>query len=287
MFNLSLFSSHLRQFPNFRIHASEMEILKMSMQVFGISTKLIRPGDNLVDAILEALSSQGLEVEDKDLLAITSKAVAVAWNHLVKLDSIEPSEKAAMLARKYELEPSFVEVVLGEAEKMYGGVAKALLTLKNSMLVANAGVDQKNAPEGYAALWPPNPHDNAEKIRREILAKTGKRVGVLIIDSRISPLRMGTTALAIGIAGFESIKDYRIERDLYGRRVFITRHALADDIASAAHVMMGETSARIPAVLIRNAPVVLREEIDSGSMTIPAEQCLFMQSFLRETSGVS
>ncbi|MFB0501726.1 MAG: coenzyme F420-0:L-glutamate ligase [Candidatus Bathyarchaeia archaeon] len=261
--------------------------MKKPMKLFGIPTKLIRLGDNLVDVILEAIKKQGLEIKDKDLLAVTSKAVAVAQNRLVKLSSIEPSEEAKVLAEKYELEPSFVEVVLREAEKVYGGVSKTLLTLKNNMLVANAGVDRKNAPRGYAILWPLNPHENAEKIRREILAETGKHVGVLIIDSRITPLRMGTTALAIGIAGFKPIEDCRVERDLYSKRVYITRHALADDLASAAHLTMGETTARIPAVLIRKAPVILSEEFNPNSMIIPAEQCLFMQSFLGKTSGAS
>lgn len=253
--------------------------MKKPMKLFGIPTKLIRHGDNLVDVILEARKKQRLEIEDKDLLAITSKAVAIAQNRLVKLSSIEPSEKAKMLAEKHELEPSFVEVVLREAERVYGGVTKALLTLKNNMLVANAGVDRKNAPEGYAILWPMNPFETAEKTRRGILAKTGKRVGVLIVDSRITPLRMGTTALAIGVAGFKPIRDCRVERDLYSKRIYITRHALADDLASAAHLIMGETTARIPVVLIRNAPVIPSEEFDPNSMTIPAEQCLFMQSF--------
>ncbi len=266
---------------------SEIKRLKKPTKLFGISTKLIRCGDNLVDVILEAIKKQGLETEDKDLLAIASKAVAVAQSRLLKLGSIEPSEKAKMLAEKYELEPSFVEIVLREAEKVYGGVTKALLTLKNNMLVANAGVDQKNAPEGYAVLWPINPHESAEKIRREILAETGKRVGVLIVDSRVTPLRMGTTALAIGVAGFKPIKDCRVERDLYSKRVYITRHALADDLASAAHLIMGETTARMPAVLIRNAPVILSEEFSPNYMTISAEQCLFMQSFLGKASGDS
>ncbi len=261
--------------------------MKKPMQLFGISTKLIRLGDNLVDVILEAIKKQGLEIEDKDLLAIASKAVAVAQKRLVKLSSIKPSKRAIRLAEKYELEPSFVEVVLQEAEKVYGGVTKTLLTLKNNMLVANAGVDRKNAPEGYAILWPMNAFGTAEKIRREILAKTGKHVGVLIIDSRITPLRMGTTALAIGVAGFKPIKDCRVERDLYSKRVYITRHALADDLASAAHLIMGETTARTPAVLIRNAPVTFSEEFNPNSMTIPAEQCLFMQSFLGKASGGS
>jgi len=261
--------------------------LKKPIQLFGISTKLIRLGDDLVDVILEALSSQGLEIEDKDLLAITSKAVAVAQKRLVKLSSIDPKEKAKTLAKKYGLEPSFVEVVLQESEKVYGGVTKTLLTLKNNVLVANAGVDRKNAPEGYVILWPLNPHESAEKIRREILAKTSKHVGVLIIDSRITPLRMGTTALAIGISGFKPIKDCRVERDLFSKRICITRHALADDLASAAHLVMGETTARTPAVLLRNAPVALSEEFNPNSMTIPAEQCLFMQSLWGKASGGS
>jgi coenzyme F420-0:L-glutamate ligase/coenzyme F420-1:gamma-L-glutamate ligase len=255
------------------------------MQVFGITTELIRIADNLAEVILENLSNQGLEIKDKDLLAIASKAVSVAQNRLVKLSSIEPSEKAKMLAERHELEPSFVEVVLREAEKVYGGVTKALLTLKNNMLVANAGVDSKNAPEGYAILWPINPFESAQEMRREIVAKTGRHVGVLIVDSRITPLRMGTTALAIGVAGFAPIKDLRVERDLYSKRIYITRHALADDLASAAHLIMGEATARTPAVLIRNAPMTLSEEFNPDSMTIPAEQCLFMQSFLEKSIG--
>jgi len=257
------------------------------MQLFGISTKLIRHGDNMVDVILDAIKKQGLEIKDKDLLAIASKAVAVAQNRLVKVSSIEPSEKAKVLAEKYELEPGFVEVVLREAEKVYGGVTKTLLTLKNNMLVANAGVDRKNAPEGYAILWPRNPFESAEEIRREILAKTGRHVGVLIIDSRITPLRMGTTALAIGVSGFEPIRDCRVGRDLYSKRVNITRHALADDLASTAHLIMGETTARIPAVLIRNAPVTFGEKANLKPMIIPAERCLFMQSLRGKASDGS
>jgi coenzyme F420-0:L-glutamate ligase len=250
------------------------------MQLFALSTRLIKPGDNLVDVILEAVKRQKLEIEDRDLLAIASKAVAVAQKRFVKLSSTEPSEKAKVLAEKYGLEPSFAEVVLQEAKKVYGGVPKTLLTLKNNMLVANAGVDRKNAPEGHVILWPRAPHKSAEKIRREILAKTGKHVGVLIIDSRITPLRMGTTALAMGIAGFKPVIDCRIEKDLYGKRIYITRHAVADDLASAAHLLMGETTARTPAVLIKNAPVNFGEEFDPNSTVISAEQCLFMQSFL-------
>ena len=254
----------------------KLEENKGHMQLFGIHTKLIKPEDDLLRIILEALSTQQLKIEDGDVLAIASKAAATVQNQLRKLESVRPSEKAKRLAKKYDLEPSFVEIVLREADKVYGGVPKALLTLKDYILTANAGVDHKNSPKGCVTLWPRHPFKMAEKIRQQIMAKTGKRVGVLIVDSRVAPLRMGTTGLALAIAGFLPVKDCRVEKDLYGRSVSITRHALADDLASAAHLIMGETNERTPVVLIKNAPVKLTDKvIEPSSVVISASQCLF------------
>ena len=255
------------------------------MQFFGIHTKLIEPEDNLVDTILDGLHGQKVSIDDGDVLLIASKVVSTVQGRLVRLGSIEPSEKARKLAKKFDLEPGFVELVLREAEEVCGGVPKALLTMKNNLLMANAGVDHKNAPKGYAALWPKKPHESAEKIRNEILEKTGKHVGVLIVDSRVTPLRIGTTGVAIGIAGFPPIEDCRTERDLYGNPILITRHALADDLASAAHLIMGEANEQIPAVLSKKVPANPTEKTDPDSATILAKECLFM-SYIAET-GVS
>lgn len=249
------------------------------MQLFGIHTKLIEPRDNLVDTILDGLHRQKVSVDDEDVLLIASKVVATVQGRLVRLGSIKPSEKARKLAKKFDLEPGFVELVLREAEEICGGVSKALLTLKNNLLMANAGVDHKNAPKGYAILWPEKPHESAEKIRNEILEKTGKHVGVLIIDSRVTPLRIGTTGIAIGVAGFPSVKDCRTKRDLYGNPILITRHALADDLASAAHLIMGEANEQIPAVLSKKVPANPTEKTDFNPATISAKECLFMSYF--------
>jgi len=246
------------------------------MQLFGIRTKLIEPGEDLVSVILDAIHTQQLAIEDGDVLIIASKAVAVVQGRIVKLSSMKPSEEAKKLAEKYDMEPGYVEVVLQEAQKVYGGVSKALLTLKNNVLTPNAGADHKNAPKGCVVLWPENPHEVAEEIRGEILKRTGKRLGVLIVDSRVTPLRMGTSGVAIGIAGLEPVRDCRGVRDLYGKPLLITRHALADDLASAAHLVMGEVGERIPAVLVRDAPVNLSEKVDPSSVVISAEECLFM-----------
>ncbi len=249
------------------------------MQLFGIRTRLIEPKDDLVGIILEAIGTQGLTIDEGDVLVLASKVVSMAQGRLARLDTIEPSEDAKRLAEKYALDPRFAEVVLSEADEVYGGVSGALLTLKDGVLIANAGVDRKNAPMGFVVLWPENPHTSSEKIRAEILGRTDKRIGVLIVDSRVTPLRMGTTGVAIGIAGFKPIRDCRAKKDLYGNRVRITRHALADDLAGAAHLVMGETEARMPAVLAKQVPISLAEEVDPALVLIAARECLFMGCF--------
>ena len=252
------------------------------MELFAIHTQLIQPKSDLVRTILEALDKQELKVSDGDILAIASKAVAIVQGRLAELDSVRPSQKAKEIAGRYNLDPSFAEVVLREATRVYGGVPKTLLTLKENILGPNAGVDRKNAPIGYVALWPTKPFMTAQKIAKEILARTGKRVGTLIVDSRVTPLRMGTTGLALAVAGFEPVRDCRTDKDLYGKSISITRHALADDLASAAHLIMGESNEQTPAVLIRNAPIKLADKVKPSSVLISAEQCLFAKHMMRK-----
>jgi len=231
------------------------------MQLFGIQTRLVKPKDDLVGIILEAITRQRLAIDDGDVLVFASKVVSMAQGRLARLDRVDPSEEAKRLAEKYELDSRFAEVVLSEADEVYGGVPGALLTLKDGVLIANAGVDRKNAPVGFVVLWPENPHKTAEKIKAEILERAGRRVGVLIVDSRVTPLRMA-------------------KKDLYGNEVRITRHALADDLAGAAHLVMGETEARMPAVLAKQVPISLAEEADPELLLIAASECLFMSSFV-------
>ncbi len=252
------------------------------MQLFGIHTELIRPGDDLVTAILKGTEDQKLRIDDGDILAITSKVIAIAQNRLIRLSYVRPSDKAKKLAAKYDLEPNFVEIVLQEAEKVYGGVPKALLTLKKHIFTANAGIDYKNVPNGHAALWSKNVFKTAEKVRSEVFVRTGQSIGVLIVDSRVTPLRMGTTGLALAVAGFEPVRDHRGETDLYGRSILITRHALADDLASAAHLIMGESDEQTPAVLVKAAPVKPADKVKPSSLIIQAQQCLFAKHILQE-----
>jgi coenzyme F420-0:L-glutamate ligase len=249
------------------------------MRLYAVKTRIIKLGDNLVDVTLESLETQGLQLEDNDILAVTSKVVSYAEGRLVKLSEIEPSGKARELARRYRLEPELAELILREADKVYGGAEKAVLTLKDSFLAPNAGIDNKNAPDDFVVLWPIDARKSAEKIREEIKTRTGRRIAVLIIDSGLVPLRIGTIGLALSVAGFKPIKDDRSEKDLYGKPIVITRQAVADDLASAAHLLMGETTNQVPIVLIRDAAVDFDEGVYGGSnMMMSASECLYMSA---------
>lgn len=258
------------------------------MQVLPIHTRIIKPKDDLINVLLESMEKENLKFEDGDILAIASKASAAADGRFAQLKKVSPSEKARKLAKKYALAPEFVELILQESDQVYDGVYKAILTLRNHTLTVNAGIDQKNAPKGYVALWPQNPQNRANQIRNEIQQRVGKNIGVLITDSQVAPLRMGTRGIALAVSGFKPINDLRGRRDLYGKELSITRHAVADDLASAAHLMMGESNEKIPAVLIRNAPVVFTQEnIKVNEMIISSEECVFMSGFHLSTKSHS
>lgn len=250
------------------------------MRLYAVKTEIMKTGDKIVEATLKSLERQDLRLEDGDILAVTSKIVAYAEGRVAKLTDIKPSDKARELAKKFSLQPEFAELIVLEADKIYGGVEKAVLTLKNGVLTANAGIDNKNAPVDSVILWPKDAKEWAKRIREEIMRKTGKHIAVLIVDSGLVPLRIGTTGLALAVAGFKPVTDCRGEKDIFGKALVITRHAVADDLASAAHLLTGEVAEKNPIVLIRDAPVVFDEGVyGSADMMIPSNECIFMNTF--------
>jgi coenzyme F420-0:L-glutamate ligase len=250
------------------------------MRFYAVKTRIIKTCDDTVEVVLESLREQGLNLENNDILAITSKIIAYAEGRVVKLSDVKPSDRAKELSQQFSLQPEFAELILREADKIYRGVEKAVLTLKNGILTANAGIDNKNAPKGYAVLWPNDAQKWATHIREEIKRKTGKHVAVLIIDSGLVPLRKGTTGVALAVAGFKPVKDCRGEEDIYGKPLIITQHAIADNLASAAHLLMGEAAEKTPVVLIRDAPVDFDDNVyGSADMMMPFKKCIFMNAF--------
>ena len=245
------------------------------MQLFPGKTPIIQANDNLVEILISSMKKQRLKPRNGDILVISSKVVALTEGRIVNYKTVNPSEKAKALAKQYDLEPGFVELVLQEADKIFGGVKRAILTMKNNVFIANAGVDHSNAPENYAILWPKNPSTSVDNIRKEFKKRLNVNIGVIICDSHCSPLRTGTTGFALATSGFNAVVDERGKSDLFSKRMRITQRAIADGLASAAVVVMGETNEKIPAVLIRDVPIQLTEQPSKSSTYFPPNECLF------------
>jgi coenzyme F420-0:L-glutamate ligase/coenzyme F420-1:gamma-L-glutamate ligase len=238
------------------------------------------PEDNLLDVILEGLESEGFELEDNDILAIAETPLGTTEGRIVVLSDIVPTEEAVVLARKFEMLPEVAELVIQEADEILGGIPHVVLTIKNNTLMANAGVDKSNVPPGHASLLPLDSRASAERLRNEVKSRLGKTVGVLVIDSRTQPLRLGNLGMALGVAGFYPVADDRGRKDLFGNEMRITRRAIADNLASACTAVMGESDESIPAAIIRNAPVeYVDKSFNSAEMWIPPSECMYMAIF--------
>jgi coenzyme F420-0:L-glutamate ligase/coenzyme F420-1:gamma-L-glutamate ligase len=250
------------------------------MQVIPIKTRIINPEDSIIDVILTGIEDTGLEIEDNDILAIAETPLGTTEGRIVTLSAVLPSEEAKTLASKFEIVPEVAELIIQEADEILGGIPHVVLTIKNNTLMANAGVDKSNVPPGHASLLPLDSRASAERLRNEIKSRLGKTVGVLVIDSRTQPLRLGNIGMALGVAGFYPVADERGEKDLFGNELHITRRAIADNLASACTAVMGESDESIPAVIIRNAPVdYVDRSFDSADMWIPPSECMYMAIF--------
>ncbi len=250
------------------------------MQVFPIQTRIITADDDILDIILDVLEKTDLSLMDDDILTIAETPLGTTEGRVVCLSEVRVSSKASILSEKYELHPAVAELILQEADEILGGIPHVVLTIKNNTLMANAGVDKSNVPPGFASLLPLNPRASAERLRKEIKARTGKTIGVMIIDSRTQPLRLGNIGMALGVAGFRPVADDRGRKDLFGNELRITRRAIADNLASACTAVMGESNESVPAALIRNAPVeFVDKSFDSSEMWISPQECMYMAIF--------
>ncbi|MHA1960673.1 MAG: coenzyme F420-0:L-glutamate ligase [Candidatus Thorarchaeota archaeon] len=250
------------------------------MLVLPIKTRIITESDDLLDVLLEGIEKSGYELSDHDILGIAETPLGTTEGRVVKLSDVDVSEEARRLSEQYKLIPEVAELIVGEADEILGGIPHVLLTIKHNTLMANAGVDKSNVPQGYASLLPENPRVSADRIRNEVNRRTGSEIGVIIIDSRTQPLRMGTVGMALAVAGFRPVIDDRGREDLFGNVMRITRRAVADNLASACTAVMGESDESVPAALIRNTPVeFVDQSFSSSEMWIPPSECMYMAIF--------
>ena len=237
---------------------------------------------NLLPTILKAIDEKGLSLEDGDILVISSKFIALSEGRIIKLSKVKPSKEAEELAHTLHLPSSLAEVVLREADVVFSGVPGFILTIKEGALVPNAGIDRSNIHQGYVILYPKEPFQQAERLRKKILLYTGRKVGVVITDSRLLPTRKGTTGITLAASGFEPVKDERGKRDLFGNIMRVTQRALADDISAGAQLLMGETDESIPVIIARNTGIKMKDKpITRKELMVDYDECVYVRGLSR------
>jgi len=235
-------------------------------------------GASLDKIVCDCLHDEDLILRRGDILAVASKIVSACEGRVVTLTDVHVTAQAKRLSHRWRLDERLAAVVAMEADEILGGVNGFLLTMKNGILTPNAGVDLKNSPPGTATLWPTNPDRSASQLRKSLEHRYKAQIGVEVVDSHVTPLRLGTVGLAISVSGFVPIQDHRNVRDLYGRRIRVTQANIADDMASAAHILMGESSERIGAVLIRGSAVRHDPTEDGRLAKLSRKKCLIGSS---------
>jgi coenzyme F420-0:L-glutamate ligase / coenzyme F420-1:gamma-L-glutamate ligase len=228
----------------------------------------LRAGDDLAALIVERVS-----LEDGDIVVVAQKAISKIEGRVVRLDDVEPSERAREIAGD-EGDARRVEWILREAKRVVRVRAPLVICeTRHGFICASAGVDQSNTPgEGTLVLLPLDPDGSAVQLRGVLRDRTGRDVGVLVTDSFGRPWRQGTTDVAIGTAGLEVLRELSGERDPVGYELKATVIAVADELAGAAQLVAGKLD-RVPVAIVRGLD--LRGEGKATDIPIPPERDLF------------
>jgi len=231
------------------------------MQVKPIRTEIFKEGDNLPDFIVAHIP----KLKNGAVLAVTSKIVALAEGRVVKIKNRKEKE----------------QLIRAESEWQLKVLPNWWLTVRDGTVVVNAGIDDSNA-DGKTILLPKDSFGSAEIIRKK-LRKTYKlkNLGIVITDSRTSALREGVTGVALGYSGFRGVKDYRNDTDIFGRKFKVTQTNIADSLATAATVVMGEGGERQPLAILTDAPVQFCEKVNRKELHIALKYDMYRSLFSR------
>ncbi|MBI1866448.1 MAG: coenzyme F420-0:L-glutamate ligase [Candidatus Staskawiczbacteria bacterium] len=213
------------------------------MKVKSIKSRVfLPPKDDLFSLIKE--SFYGLKLKDKSIIVITSKIVAIWQGRCVRMDSVK---------RKDDLIKKEADFYIDRDKVPQGYV---ILTLKNNILIPTSGIDESNA-KGHYILWPDNPNFAAKQIY-QFVKKTYKlrKFGIIISDSHCTPLKNGVMGIAIGYYGFYPLRDYRGKKDIFGRKMKISQTNIADSVAAAAVLAMGEGKEQTPIAIVEDINLV-------------------------------
>ncbi|HLY06498.1 MAG TPA: coenzyme F420-0:L-glutamate ligase [Rhizomicrobium sp.] len=225
---------------------------------------LIKAGDDLAAIALDAIGHMRLTLEDGDVLVFAQKIVSKSEGRMVRLGGVSPSPRAVELARIADKDPRLIEIILGESREVLR-VRAGVIVVEDirGLVLANAGVDASNVHadggDPSVLLLPRNPDDSAGRLREALRARSHCDIGIVINDSIGRAWRNGTIGTAIGVSGLPGLLDLRGTPDLYGRPLRTTDLGMADEVASAASLIMGQANEGRPIVLARGVPYGRRD----------------------------
>jgi coenzyme F420-0:L-glutamate ligase / coenzyme F420-1:gamma-L-glutamate ligase len=213
----------------------------------------IKKGDAIADLIIKSIKEKNESLQENDLIIITHKIISKAEGRTTDLRNIVPSEESKKISSNTGKDPRLVELIISQSNEIVKIERDIIITeTKHGFVCANAGIDTSNVGKlsDHVLLLPDDPDESARNIRNDLNANTGVNVGIIISDTFGRPFRKGQVNIAIGVAGIDPIKSYIGKRDMYGKILRVTEIAIADEITSAAELVMGKSS-RVPVSIVR------------------------------------
>ena len=252
----------------------------MVLGVIPLKSKRQKGSFVLFDEISKIISENKILLENNDILVISSKYIASSQGRILDTEQVVASKNANNIAKKFNVNPKFAEVILRESDKIFGGVSGFVITSSDNILAPNAGIDKSNTDGTKLILYPENPYQIAENLKRKFFFEYSVNIGIIIVDSRLMPARVGTIGIAIACSGLEPVKDLRGDIDLDGNPLKVTFQATADNLASIANHKMGEGSESQPIAIIKDSQCKLTSrKISNNEMAISHEQCVYVRGF--------
>ena len=250
----------------------------MSLTVLPIKVAKKENEFDLFDIVIESFEKNQFSINEGDVIVISSKFISNAQGRLLELDSVKTSNQSLLVSKKFRIKPQFAEVIIRESDKIFGGISGFVISSTDNLLAPNAGIDKSNTKKGKVILYPFNPYLAAEQLRRKFFLKFLVHVGIIIVDSRLMPSRVGTTGVAIACSGIEPVLDMRSQKDLDGNPLKVTFQAVVDNLASIANHKMGEGSESIPIAIVRDSGAKLTDrKINQNEVAVSYEQCVYVR----------
>ncbi len=258
----------------------------MQLTVLPLLAERMEGKFDVFEILLETLEKNNTKLQDGDVLVISTKYISNSQGRIIELQKIKPSSEGSEISKKFQLKPEIAEIIIRESDKIFGGIGGFVITSSDNIMAPNAGIDKSNVKKGRVILYPINPFLIAEQIRRKIFLKLLIHVGVILVDSRLMPARIGTSGVAVACAGIEPVLDMRAKKDLDDNPLKVTFQAVVDNLATIANHKMGEGSESKPFTIVRNSEAKLTDrKINSSEMAISPDQCVYVRGLSNPPKG--